>query len=304
MENDFVTVIFSGALVAGGRTFAGDFDYRRDQAPVFTTANSETYEVVGRFTLEERTASNVTYTVTIRDDVILVDEVTREVIGTVDELRLEADVAFPDGSDIDLRVELASFDLALFEPGGPPDSLALSAFDARNVAIVAEPPVSIRSDLSALGSRDGRVGDVRRLEADEARTVARLYEAAFDRDGDIDLPGLNFWIDSREGGLTEEELSQAFLDSPEFEDAFGDPALLTDVEFVRVLYRNILDREGEQGGVEFWTGALRDRNFDRDDLLLVFAQSPENVAGTAFVNSLFEVEPGFWDFVDDPLTAL
>ncbi|MEL6311357.1 MAG: DUF4214 domain-containing protein, partial [Pseudomonadota bacterium] len=68
------------------------------------------------------------------------------------------------------------------------------------------------------------------LSAEEARCIAYLYEAGLDRDGDIDLPGLNFWIDAREGGLDENQVAQAFLDSPEFAAAFGEPDTLSDTE--------------------------------------------------------------------------
>jgi hypothetical protein len=51
--------------------------------------------------------------------------------------------------------------------------------------------------------------------------VALTYEAGLDRDGDIDLPGLNFWIDEREGELGEREMAFAFLESGEFVEKFG-----------------------------------------------------------------------------------
>lgn len=78
----------------------------------------------------------------------------------------------------------------------------------------------------------------------EAQTVALLFEAALNRDGQIGLGGLNFHIDAREAGLSEERLAQQFLDSPEFARAFGEPESLTDQELVEVLFRNVLNREG------------------------------------------------------------
>lgn len=59
-----------------------------------------------------------------------------------------------------------------------------------------------------------------------------------------------------------------------------------------MLYRNVLDREGEEGGITFWTGRLAGEGFDRVDLLLAFAASPENVAGSPAVADLAEVAPG------------
>lgn len=135
------------------------------------------------------------------------------------------------------------------------------------------------------------------LAAEEARTVAYLYEAGLDRNGEIDAPGLNFWIDRREAGLTERGLAQAFLNSPEFEAAIGAPESLTDRALVEQLYRNVLDREGEAGGIAFWEGQLARSVVSRADLLLAFAESPENVEGSPQVLDLAEVGPGQWDFL-------
>lgn len=134
------------------------------------------------------------------------------------------------------------------------------------------------------------------LSEDEAAAVAALYEAALDRDGEIDAAGLNFWIDAREAGLSEAALSGAFLASGEFEAAFGNPDALEDGTFVRLLYRNLLEREGEQTGVDFWTSALERPMFDRADLLFAFATSEENSEGLGALDRLTEVAPGVWDF--------
>ncbi|MEO0429459.1 MAG: DUF4214 domain-containing protein [Pseudomonadota bacterium] len=141
------------------------------------------------------------------------------------------------------------------------------------------------------------------LSPEQARTVAYLYEAGLNRDGEIDLPGLNFWIDRREAGLSEQQLSRAFLESGEFKAAFGDafdadsPDYLSDRALVEQFYRNVLNREGETTGIDFLTGRVSQPEFGRPDLLLAFARSSENVAGSPQVQTLSEVAPGEWDFV-------
>lgn len=144
------------------------------------------------------------------------------------------------------------------------------------------------------GGDDGGLGQG--LTVAEAKTVARLYEAGLDRDGNIDTPGLNFWIDGRENGLSERDLAFAFIGSNEFADSFGAPESLSDRAFVEVMYLNVLDRDGEVGGVNFWTAVLEGPDFDRADVLLAFAGSPENIAGTPLVETLAEVSAGEWDF--------
>jgi hypothetical protein len=134
------------------------------------------------------------------------------------------------------------------------------------------------------------------LAVGQAQTVAYLYEAGLNRDGNIDRGGLNFWIDAREAGLTLRQLGNAFLESPEFANAFGAPASLSDPDLIAVLYRNVLNREGEPGGVTFWTAVLEQPNFTRSDMLLAFAESPENIGGSPGIADLVQVSPGVWDF--------
>lgn len=144
---------------------------------------------------------------------------------------------------------------------------------------------------------DNGIGDG--LTVAEARRVAYLYEAGLNRNGTIDAEGLNFWIDQREAGLSAVAVAGAFLASNEFRAAFGDPDALTDRELVELLFRNVLEREGDEGGIQFWTDLLQlEANaITRPELLLAFARSPENIAGSPFVETLVEVAPGFWDFV-------
>ncbi len=131
----------------------------------------------------------------------------------------------------------------------------------------------------------------------EAQKVAYLYEAALDRDGGIDLPGLNFWIDRVEDGLTLRNLALAFIDNPEFEQQFGVLDTLSDDEYVTLLYENVLDRAPDAGGFDFWSGVLGRLDGDRAFLLLAFADSEENLAGSPLVATLAEVADGQWDFL-------
>ncbi|GMG85133.1 hypothetical protein LNKW23_43490 [Paralimibaculum aggregatum] len=131
----------------------------------------------------------------------------------------------------------------------------------------------------------------------EAQEVALLYEAGLDRDGEIDLPGLNFWIDAREGAFTMTQIAQFFLDSAEFAAGFGDPDTLTDAELVDQLYFNVLGREGDADGVAFWNAAVARDDFSRADLLYAFATSVENAETLEFVETLTEVLPSDWAFV-------
>ncbi len=67
-----------------------------------------------------------------------------------------------------------------------------------------------------------------------------------------------------------------FTESPEFEASYGQ---LDQDGFIRQLYRNVLGREGEEGGVAFWNGQM-DAGMTRGTVLLRFAESPENIANS------------------------
>ncbi|MEO0624465.1 MAG: DUF4214 domain-containing protein [Pseudomonadota bacterium] len=135
------------------------------------------------------------------------------------------------------------------------------------------------------------------ISPEEAQTVAFLYEAGLDRDGEFDLLGLNFWIDAREAGLSLEDVGEAFLRSAEFEAAFGNIDALSDRELVEQLYLNVLERSGETAGVDFWTNQVGQPDFSRADLLLAFSVSIENSETLEFVSTLTEVDEGIWAFV-------
>lgn len=129
-----------------------------------------------------------------------------------------------------------------------------------------------------------------------AQFIALLYEAGLDRDGDIDEGGLNFWIDQAGNGFSNRQLANAFIQSREFEASFGAPETLSDDEFVRQLYRNVLDREADDPGFDFWSGILAESGGRRDELLIAFAASAENRDGSPLVASLEETDPGIWEF--------
>lgn len=106
--------------------------------------------------------------------------------------------------------------------------------------------------------------------------VYRLYQAAFDRKPDV--AGLGFWIDRADHGTGFHDAAAAFVGSREFSDTYG--AGLGNAAFAEALYRNVLHRAPDKGGVDFWIGAL-DGGVDRADVLLAFSDSGENVQQVA-----------------------
>lgn len=104
--------------------------------------------------------------------------------------------------------------------------------------------------------------------------VTRLYAAAFNRQPDA--AGLQYWETALANGMNIQQEAASFLVQPEFTTLYGSP---TDDQFVRELYVNILGRQGEQAGINYWDNALLTDS--RGDILNAIAQSPENVQHTA-----------------------
>ena len=103
--------------------------------------------------------------------------------------------------------------------------------------------------------------------------IARMYDAALDRNPD--LHGLKTWRAEMANGLTELQLAQAFMTSQEFQTRFG---ALNNQQYVEMLYRTALGREGDADGVSHWTARLNGGT-SRAEMLLIFATSDEHKAG-------------------------
>jgi hypothetical protein len=137
-------------------------------------------------------------------------------------------------------------------------------------------------DHSGVGGTDTLVNVERLAFADvtvaldvdgNAGKAYRLYTAAYDRVPD--LPGLGFWIDKLDKGLTLEQIAPSFTTNAEFQRLYG--AHTSNAEFVTLLYQNTLHRAPEADGFNFWMTAM-DKGFSRGDLLAFFSESPENQA--------------------------
>lgn len=102
----------------------------------------------------------------------------------------------------------------------------------------------------------------------------RLYQAALNRAPDIG--GLGYYIHKLENGWSEHDIATGFINSPEFISRFGSAQTLSDLQYVQLLYQNILHRAGEDAGVAYHVQELQ--TMDRQQVLVNFAESPENRA--------------------------
>ena len=108
-----------------------------------------------------------------------------------------------------------------------------------------------------------------------AGSAYRLYEAAFNRTPDA--PGLAFWINQLDLGMSVRQAAQGFVGSAEFQARYGvDPSAS---QLVSSFYQNILDRPAEQAGFDFWFSILNNRPDQRATVLEGIANSAENQDG-------------------------
>lgn len=117
-------------------------------------------------------------------------------------------------------------------------------------------------------------------------SVARLYTAGLGREPE--QGGFDFWINEYSNGTWSfPAMAQFFVNSDEFTASYGS---LTQDAFIRQLYRNVLGREGESGGVTYWNQQMT-AGMSRATVLMRFAESPENVATSGTV----EPELGYFN---------
>ena len=73
--------------------------------------------------------------------------------------------------------------------------------------------------------------------------------------------------------------------SDEFKLRYGEN--VSDDQYVKTLYINVLNRELDQGGYDYWVEQLDSGQENRGELLLGFAESLENKALFSEVTGLF-----------------
>jgi hypothetical protein len=99
--------------------------------------------------------------------------------------------------------------------------------------------------------------------------VGRLYFAYFRRLPDVG--GLEYWADHLRSGLPLGDISALFASSTEFRETYDQ---LDNADFARLVYRNVLGRTPDQGGLAYWVG-LMDGGYPRGAVMTGFSESSE-----------------------------
>ncbi len=104
------------------------------------------------------------------------------------------------------------------------------------------------------------------VDAEKQGPIGRLYHAYLDREGDNG--GLEYWLGTATPLIA---ISESFAASREFVIRYG---AMSDRQFVDQIYRNVMKREADSGGRQFWTSQL-DRGQTRGAIMLSFSNSAE-----------------------------
>ena len=112
------------------------------------------------------------------------------------------------------------------------------------------------------------------LDTDSGK-MFRLYNASFKRLPDPD--GLRYWIVNFSSGKDDERaVASSFLASAEFKERYGEDVF--NESYVNTLYVNVLGRDYDQAGYEYWLSNLNNGVETKYELLLGFSESVENKA--------------------------
>lgn len=115
--------------------------------------------------------------------------------------------------------------------------------------------------------------------------VWRLYQAVFLRQPAE--TGLEHWAAIRANAKPLPEVAKNFTDGPEFQNRYGS---LSDLEFVRLVYRNILCRPAAPSGEAYWRERLQRGSLTRPEMVVNFSELREFLRFTGTCHSMYPTE--------------
>jgi hypothetical protein len=134
--------------------------------------------------------------------------------------------------------------------------------------------------INDVGSRLAvRIPAVAQFFAHSAENYSNVVTSAYQNylHRATDAGGVAYWVGRLQNGLTDEQLEAALLASPEYIDANGGNNGVAGQGWVVGMYRDLLGRNADPGGLNYWTGQLNSgaRPFD---IAYGFAASQEREA--------------------------
>ena len=126
------------------------------------------------------------------------------------------------------------------------------------------------SDSAEFVANTGTVGPQSTQEAE----VYRLYVSFFLRHPD--QAGSDYWVGQRNAGASLIDIAAAFAASTEFQSTYGS---LDDADFVKLVYHNVLGRDPDLDGSNYWQWFLS-TGASRGSMMTGFSESTEFIVTT------------------------
>jgi hypothetical protein len=162
-----------------------------------------------------------------------------------------------------VKLSSARADVALAPVGSPVQATMTATDKSGTVNTLVNIERIVFTDASLALDIDGNAGQ-----------AYRLYQAAFNRTPDS--VGLGFWINSMDKGASLNGVAASFIGSNEFKAIYG--ANPTNKELVTRFYENILHRQPEAAGLDYWVGVLDKKTATTAEVLSFISESGENKA--------------------------
>ena len=197
--------------------------------------------------------------------------ITSKEIKAIDALGFQAEKVYSGNSDSYKFYDLGS------DNYGVGTSTGIDELTGESILKFDDKKMNLMNDIKATFDQ------VTGLDTDSGK-MFRLYNASFKRLPDPD--GLRYWIDNFSSGKDDERaVASSFLVSAEFKERYG--ADVSNESYVNTLYRNVLGRDADVGGLNYWLGQLINGAETRYEVLLGFSESVEN-------KGLFSEMTGFY----------
>ena len=92
----------------------------------------------------------------------------------------------------------------------------------------------------------------------------------------LDSDGLRYWISNFTSRKDDERaVASSFLASAEFKQRYGEN--VSNKSYVDTLYKNVLGRDADTGGINYWLGQLNNRLQAKYEVPLGWAESVKNM---------------------------
>jgi len=117
---------------------------------------------------------------------------------------------------------------------------------------------------------------IKRAETLQSRTT-EIYVATFGRAPD--RAGLQYWVGQVEKGLlTVDQVAQSFFDQPETQTKY--PQGTSNADFITSIYQNVLNRDPDQAGLDYWVAELDRGAFTRSQAIIAIINGAKAATGS------------------------